>query len=130
MVDLLIPRLGAFALVFVLSLVGCPLIVILFGRFLPRLVDIFLFFWPQLALISYGFTHPASDMTQTYLDGGWNYLIMGSFWLLIGLATSWILRNKPIRFTAIAALPIVFAIGYALEPALNLFDVGVYFEGP
>lgn len=126
----LIPRFGAFAAVFILSLFACPVAAIVIPRIFSRVVRNFLFFWPQLALAPYGFMHPADDMRKTYLDGGWNYLIMGAFWLLIGLGLSWALRNKRISTTAIAAFPVVMAIGVALEPVLNWFDVGVYFEGP
>lgn len=128
--DLLIPRVGAFALVFFVSLFAGPAAALALDPILPRLVQLFFFFWPQLALAFYGFMHPADDMTHTYLDGGWNYLIMGSFWLLIGLATSWILRNKSVGVTAMVAAPVIFAVGFALEQALYLFDVGFYYEGP
>ena len=78
----------------------------------------------------YGFTHPANDMTRTYLGGGPNFAIAGSFWLGVGVGLSWLLRRLPVRVTAFATLPVSFAIAIAAEAVLDHFDIGIYFEGP
>jgi hypothetical protein len=123
-------RVGTFSVIFVTSLFACPLLAIGIHRVLPRVVANFLFFWPQLALAPYGFTHPASDMTRTYPGSGWNYAITGAFWLVVGFGLSWLLLRKPIRTTALAALPVSFAIAIAAAALLEQLNIGIYFEGP
>jgi hypothetical protein len=86
-------RVGAFAATFVASLFACPILGFPLSVLLPREVGNFLFFWPQRALAPFGFAHPASDMTHTYLGGGPNYAIASSFWLLVGIGLSCLLRG-------------------------------------
>lgn len=123
-------RVGAFCAVFAVGLFACPLLAFAIHPIIPRLVSNFLFFWPQLALVPFGFTHPASDMTRTWLAGGWSYVITGPLWLLVGIVLSWLLRGKAVHATAIAALPVSFAIAVVAFALLGHFDIGVYFEGP
>jgi hypothetical protein len=130
MLDSLARRVGVFALTFVAGLFACPLLAMAIHRVLPRVVGNFLFFWPQLALAPFGFTHPSSDQTRTYLGGGWNYVVTGLFWLLVGVALGWVLRRKAVRITSYVTLPVSFAIAIAAAAILDRLDVGIYFEGP
>jgi hypothetical protein len=130
MFSLLARRVGAFAATFIAGLIASPFLAFAIHPVLLRVVGNFLFFWPQLAVVPFGFTHPESDMTRTYLGGGWNYVITGAFWLLVGVAISWLLRRRTVRVTAIATLPLSFAIGIAAAAVLDYFDIGIYFEGP
>jgi hypothetical protein len=127
---LLARRVGVFVITFVAGLFACPVLAFAIHPVLPRVVGNFLFFWPQLAVVPYGFTFPASDVTRTYLGGGWNYALVSFFWLLVGIGLSWLLRKKAVRVTVFATLPISFAIGIAAAAVLEQFDVGIYFEGP
>ncbi len=127
---LLARRVAAFCLTFVAGLFGCPLVSIAAHSWLSRGISHFLFFWPQLALVPWGFTVPASDGTRTYLGGGWNYAVTGAFWLLIGLGLSWLLRKQAVRVTVLATLPVAFAVAIAAAAMLHYFDVGIYLEGP
>jgi hypothetical protein len=123
-------RLGAFGLVFAISLFACPLLAVAIHGLLPPQLGNFMFFWPQLALVPFGFTSPASDMTQTYLGGGWNYPVTGIFWLLVGIGISWLLRKRPIGLTALVAVPLAFVVAIAVAAILDQLDIGIYFEGP
>jgi hypothetical protein len=122
-------RVGAFAATFVASLFAVPVLSFLLATVLPRVARNFLFFWPQLALAPFGFTHPARDTTHTYLGGGANYAIAVLFWLLVGIGLSWALRTRRVRLTAFAAIPLSFAIAIAAQQVLDHYDIGIYFEG-
>jgi hypothetical protein len=121
-------RLLAFVAIFVVGLLAAPL----FGFFplFPRIVRNSLFFWPQTALAPYGFTHPMDDMTHTYLGGGPNYAIAMAFWLIVGVALSWLLRSKPVRVTALATVPVSLLVGVVVTTLLGVADIGIYYEGP
>ena len=123
-------RLLAFAATFAASLIACPLIVIFLGFLFPRTVRNFLFFWPQMALAPYGYTSPMDDMTRTHLGGGPNYAIAIAFWLVVGVGLSWLLRGQRLRVTALVAIPASFVVAIIVTEALQLADVGIYYEGP
>ena len=81
----LIWRFIGYLAILAISLIGCPVIAVNAHTILPRALGNWLFFWPQMALVYYGFTYPASDMTRTFLDGGLNIAIAAMFWLVVGL---------------------------------------------
>jgi hypothetical protein len=117
----------AFSTVFVAGLFASPLVS--YG-FLPRILSNWLFFWPQVALVYYGFTVPAEDMTRTFLKGGPNFVIAAVFWAGVGFALSRLFRRRSVLLTLVASLPISFVVGWLALLALNLMNVGVYLEGP
>jgi hypothetical protein len=127
---LLARRVAAFCLTFVAGLFGWPLVAIAAHSWLPSGVGNFLFSWPQLALAPFGFTVHAGDGTLPYLGDGWSYALTGAFWLLVGLALSWLLRKQAVRVTVLATLPVAFAVAIAALAMLDYFDVGIYLDDP
>ena len=78
----------------------------------------------------YGFTAPADNMTRTFFGGGPNFVIAAVFWAAVGLALSWLLRNRSVLVTSAAALPVSFIAAWLTLLALGLADIGIYLDGP
>lgn len=73
---------------FVLSVFLFPFVALAAHDFLPRLLVNGLFFWPQLLLMPYGLRGDGF-----YYGYGTLSFIAATFWLLLGLAFGWLLRN-------------------------------------
>jgi hypothetical protein len=109
---------------FVLSVFLFPIVALAAHDYLPRLLVNGLFFWPQLLLMPYGLRGEGF-----YYGYGTLGFIAATFWLLLGLAFGWLLRNLRLPLKAFAVFPFILFITVSVYFLLGFFGLGPNLEG-
>jgi len=88
-----------------------------------------LFFWPQFALLPYGFMLEETGATQWYFKSAATPCAI-VFWSAYALLFGLICRKLKLLYTILLSYPAMFLTAFLFYFVLGMFGVVPYLEGP
>ena len=122
-------RFGIFVAMFLAAFIGSWLLVkYVAWDWGPRIINLAVLFWPQLA-IPLGFT-PVDNPADTYLYGKASVILAIVFWVAVAAGFGWVTRRWKLRYVSLAVYPCMALVMLGVHMALYLFGVESIIDAP
>jgi hypothetical protein len=119
-----------FLVILGVSIFVFPLLAVYFYSLLGRVVGNFLFFYPQVVMLSGGLTSSVEGASKLILSETTSRIIAGVLWVGISFVFGYLFHRVKFRYKILLVLPIAVIIVLTYSYLLYFLGISIYLEGP